>query len=48
MDETSSKVASNVIENGRMSIMFMFNVFELMFMFNVLELGIFNVLEVEE
>ena len=33
-----------------MSIMFMFNVFELMFMFmfNVLELGIFNVLEVEE
>ena len=34
--------------NGRMSIMCMFNVFELMFMFNVLELGIFNVLEVEE
>ena len=32
--------------NGRMSIMFMFNVFQLMF--NVLELGIFNVLEVEE
>ena len=33
-----------------MSIMFMFNVFELMFMFmfNALELGIFNVLEVEE
>ena len=33
-----------------MSIMFMFNVFELMFMFmfHVLELGIFNVLEVEE
>jgi len=34
--------------NGRMSIMFMFNVFGLMFMFNVLELGMFNVLEVEE
>ena len=29
-------------------LMFMFNVFELMFMFNVFELGIFNVLEIEE
>ena len=45
MDEGCTKVC---YWNGRMSIMFMFNVFELMFMFNVLELGIFNVLEVEK
>jgi len=50
MDESSSKVGIQCYWNGRMSIMFMFNVFELMFMFmfNVLELGIFNVLEEEE